>query len=339
MIGATSESFRSFAAEGLGVAPRDLTVMMIHRPHEDKNYVDQSIYFYFLPQQRYPAVVGKVGFDRDGARYLEREHRGLQALVSRGPAIPIESVPRPILYREISGNYLLLQSALKGDKIATWITPRARLNGRVTRLLQWAPRFSAALGNATRCDGGALVPVWTEEFSVKLDRTGRSRTLLETAARNVWEAFGKTFPAVLAHGDFCGENILEDGPRHGVIDWELCDELSLPAYDLLDLCLWLSFRTEGSGRWDPFNALDRVLNGRDFLAQEMRKALGEYAREMRFPARILPEVLALAWAGYCLKKFRYLQQDETGSFARARAGVRKILDTPPEFLSGEGGTA
>jgi len=46
-------------------------------------------------------------------------------------------------------------------------------------------------------------------------------------------------------------------------------------------------------------------------------------------------MLALGWAGFCLKKFRYLERDETGNFARARAGVRKILETPAEVLSGE----
>ena len=280
-----------------------------------------------------------MGFDPAGVLHLEREHRGLQVLRRAASGFPSDSVPRPLLYREVAGRHMLLQSGLKGEKVSAWINPRMRFNGRATRLLEWAGDWSASLGRATRGEAGGLVPVWTEDFSVKLDRTGRSRTLLEGAAREVWEGLGQTIPSVLAHGDFCGENILEDGPRYGVIDWELCDELSMPAYDLLDLCLWLSFRTEGGGRWDPFGALDRLLNGQDVLASEMRRALGQYALEMRFPARILPEILALAWAGYCLKKFRYLQQDETGSFARARAGVRKILDTPAELLTGDRGRA
>jgi len=329
-----SETYRDFAAMGLGVSPRDIAVMMIHRPHEDKNYADQSLYFFFLPQQRYPAAVGKVGFDLAGIKHLDREHRGLQALCQTGERLPAGSVPRPLLYREVAGRRMLLQSALKGEKISKWVTPRMRFNGRCTRLLKWAAEWSASLGKATRGEAGGLVPVWTEEFSVKLDRTGRSRTLLESAAREVWEGFGGSFPSVLAHGDFCGENILEDGLHYGVIDWELCDELSLPLFDILDICLWLAFRTEGSGRWDPFGALDRLLNGRDPLACELRRTLGRYANKMEFPTTILPPLMALGWAGFCLKKFRYLERDETGNFARARAGVRKILETPCDILSG-----
>jgi len=230
---------------------------------------------------------------------------------------------------------MLLQSALHGDKVSKWISPRARFGPRYARLLAWAAEWSANLGKSTRVEAGGLVPVWTEEFSVKLDRTGRSRALLETAAREVWDGFNSSFPSVLAHGDFCGENILENGAQYGVIDWELCDELSLPAYDLLDLCLWIAFRTEGDGRWDPFTALERLLKGRDPLARELRRTLGGYALRMEFAPSILPPLVALAWAGFCLKKFRYLEQDETGNFARARAGVRKILETPAEILAGE----
>src|SRR2546422_774263 len=101
------------------------------------------------------------------------------------------------------------------------LCPGTRLNGRLGRFLAWAADWSAALGRATRTDGGALVPAWTDEFNVKLDRTGRSRALLEEAARSVREGFGGNLPAVLAHGDFCGENILDDDEHYSVIDWEL----------------------------------------------------------------------------------------------------------------------
>lgn len=335
MIDVLSETYKQLAAQSMEVFPGQVSVLMIHRPHEDKNYADQSVYFFFLPRERFPSAVGKVGFDPAGAHYLEREHRGLQSLTERGKAIPADSVPRPLLYREVAGRQVLLQSALRGEKVASWLTPGLRLNGRLGRFLAWAADWNAALGRATRTDGGGLVPVWTEEFNVKLDRTGRSRRLLDGAARDVWERFGQTFPAVLAHGDFCGENILEHDEHYGVIDWELCDELSMPCYDILDLCLWIAFRTEGHLEPDPFAALERLLNGRDPLARELRCTLGRYAAAMGFQREILPPLVTLAWAGYCLKKFRYLERDETGHFARARIAVRKILDTPAEVLSGD----
>jgi len=75
----------------------------------------------------------------------------------------------------------------------------------------------------------------------------------------VSEGFGGKIPSVLAQGDFCGENILGDGERYGVIDWELCDEPSIPTYDIVDLCLWVAFRTEGHLEPDPFAALERLL--------------------------------------------------------------------------------
>jgi len=335
MIEALSEAYRRVAATGMGMPRGDVSVMLVHRPHEDKNYADQSVYLFFLPQERFPSAVGKVGFDPAGAHYLEREHRGLLSVNSLNGSLPPGSFPRPLLFREVAGRRFLLQSALRGEKVAHWVTPGMRMTSRCSKLLGWATEWTAALGRATRGEASALVPVWTEEFTRKLDRTGKCRALLETAARQVWDGFDRSFPSVLAHGDFCGENILEHEGQHGVIDWELCDELSVPTYDLLDFCLWIVFRTEGNGEVDPFGALERLLNGNDSLARELRSALGRYARRMGFPKELLPPMVTLAWAGYCLKKFHYLERDETGNFARARAGVRKILETPAAVLAGE----
>jgi len=335
VIEVLSQTFQELVTSGAPSRPGEVSIMMLHRSHEDKRYADQSIYFLFLPRERYPRAIGKVGFDPAGAHFLEREHRGLQSLSALGRSLPEESVPRPLLYREVVGRNLSLQTALRGEKVSSWIVPGMRKNARCERFLSWAASWCAALGRATTGDAGGLVPVWTEEFSVKMDRTGRSRELLETAARAVWDGFDQRFPSVMAHGDFCGENVLEEGRRYGVIDWELCDEMSVPSFDILDLCLWMIFRTEGQGVVDPFAALDRLLTGIDPLAWELRGTLGRYAEEMGFGRELLPPLVTLAWAGYCLKKYRALERDETGRFARARAGVRKILDTDPEVLCGD----
>jgi Phosphotransferase enzyme family len=335
MIDALSETYRELTAGAMGIPPKKVSVMMVHRAHEDKNYADQSVYFFFLGEDRLPSAVGKVGFDAAGAHYLEREHDGLQSLRARGGSLPAASVPRPLLYREINGRQVLLQSAVPGEKVATWLVPGVHLNGPLERFLSWAAEWSAALGRATLADGQGLIQGWIDDFSVKMDRTGRSRALLEDAARRVWEGSDGTHPAVLAHGDFCGENILGDAERYGVIDWELCDRLSVPGYDILDLCLWVVSRTEGHLEPDPFAALERLLHGDDPLARELRSTLGRYAGAMRIRRDLLPPLLTLAWTAYCLKKFRHLEQDESGHFARARVGVRKILRTPAMVLSGE----
>lgn len=334
MIHTLSETYKDVAAKALGIPAREVSVLMIHRPHEDKDYADQSVYLFFREREQFPSAVGKVGFDPAGAHYLEREHRGLLSLTERGKGILEASVPRLLHYGPVAGRQVLLQTALRGEKVSTWLTPGARLNGRLGRFLDWAADWSAALGRATRSDAESAVPAWIQEFSMKMDRTGRSRALLEGSVRRVSDGFGGRIPGVLAQGDFCGENILGDGERYGVIDWELCDEPSIPVYDILDLCLWVAFRTEGHLEPDPFAALERLLHGHDPLAWELRGTLGRYAAGMGFDTGLLPPLISLAWAGYCLKKFQHLDRDETGHFARARMGVRKILETPAAVLSG-----
>jgi phosphotransferase family enzyme len=335
MIEALSKTYREMAAGTMGIVPDQVSILMVHRPQEEKDYADQSVYLFFNSGESFPSAVGKVGFDPAGAHYLERERRGLETLGGCTTSIPAASVPRLLLYTEVAGRHALLQSALRGERVSTWLVPGMRLNGRLRRFLAWAADWSASLGRATRADRPELGPDWTEEFSQKMDRTRRSHSLIESAARTVFKGFGGRFPFVLAHGDFCGENILGDGERYGVIDWELCEQSSLPTYDILDLCLWVVTRIEGHVEPDPFAALERLIKGQDPLARELRVTLGRYAAGMEIGRDMLPPLMTLAWSGYCLSKFRYLERDETGHFARARVALRKILASSPDVLSGD----
>jgi len=59
MIEALSKTYGDFAAAGIGARRGDVSVMLVHRPHEDKNYADQSVYFFFLPREKFPIAVGR----------------------------------------------------------------------------------------------------------------------------------------------------------------------------------------------------------------------------------------------------------------------------------------
>src|SRR2546422_3315942 len=120
MIDALSNTYRELAAETMGVPAGKISILMVHRPHEEKDYADQSIYFFFLTGERFPSAVGKGGFDPAGAPYFERERRGLQSLGDRGKGIPASSVPRLLLYRGVGGGPPPLPNALRGGKGFPW---------------------------------------------------------------------------------------------------------------------------------------------------------------------------------------------------------------------------
>src|SRR2546422_8283049 len=114
MIDALSNTYRELAAETMGVPTGQVSILMVHRPHEEKDYADQSIYFFFLTGERFPSAVGKVGVDPAGAHYLGRGRRGLQSLGDREQAIPAAAGPPPLLYREGGGRPAPLPRALPG---------------------------------------------------------------------------------------------------------------------------------------------------------------------------------------------------------------------------------
>src|SRR2546426_11481386 len=105
MIDALSNTYRELAAETMGVPTGQVSILMVHRPHEEKDYADQSIYFFFLTGERFPSAVGKVGFDPAGAHYLGRGRRGLQSLGGRGKGVPAASGPRVYLLRGGGGGH------------------------------------------------------------------------------------------------------------------------------------------------------------------------------------------------------------------------------------------
>src|SRR2546428_11203573 len=98
MIDALSNTYRELAAETMGVPAGKISILMVHRPHEEKDYADQSIYFFFLTGERFPSAVGKVGFGPAGGPYFGRGGRGLQSLGGRGEAGPAPAVPRRFLF-------------------------------------------------------------------------------------------------------------------------------------------------------------------------------------------------------------------------------------------------
>src|SRR2546425_4184375 len=130
MIDALSNTYRELAAETMGVPAGKISILMVHRPHEEKDYADQSIYFFFLTGERFPSAVGKVGFDPAGAHYLDRGRRGLQSPGDREKAIPASSGPPPLLFRGVGGRHAPPPSALPGEKGSTWLIPGVRLHRR-----------------------------------------------------------------------------------------------------------------------------------------------------------------------------------------------------------------
>src|SRR2546422_5516264 len=116
MIDALSNTYRELAAETMGVPTGQVSILMVHRPHEEKDYADQSIYFFFLTGERFPSAVGKGGVDPAGDPYFDGEPPGLHSLGAREKADPPVPGARRLLHPGGRRRPPLLPRALPGGK-------------------------------------------------------------------------------------------------------------------------------------------------------------------------------------------------------------------------------
>lgn len=190
--------------------------------------------------------------------------------------------PVPLFFDTIDSFGVLGMSALPGNRISTWDERVDRLPALVDRLISF--HRSVHLGNM---DEDHSVRCFREPFEAVRKLKGYTE-IVATFGR-MGEAltplFQKTsLPRLPQHGDFYFDNILIDGERISVVDWEDFGEIFLPGYDLF--CLLLNF-------YDP---LDRQEGKRFFedscLGAAMRKGIEVYFRAFGLPPDLAGGILA-----------------------------------------------
>jgi aminoglycoside phosphotransferase (APT) family kinase protein len=99
---------------------------------------------------------------------------------------------------------------------------------------------------------------------------------------------------VLEHGDLSAPNLLLDGDRPGIVDWELGTRHGLPAADLFFFLGFVAFARDRAESADAARgALRRAFFGKDpWAAPRVRR----YAEAVGVPAVQLPALYVLAWA-------------------------------------------
>ena len=80
-----------------------------------------------------------------------------------------------------------------------------------------------------------------------------------------------------AHGDFCPKNLLVDGEKLNVVDWEYAFQDARPTFDLFYFCLKFGFWLFGQGREDGRRyAFKKTFLEENWLSNRVKKELGEF---------------------------------------------------------------
>jgi aminoglycoside phosphotransferase len=193
--------------------------------------------------------------------------------------------------------------------VVTPIVGRSRFNAsRLTpRRIEAAAHIFSLRGSGTTISDHLDFIIDDDEWD---DRRSAVRSATERAA-------DRLLPSGLLHGDFAPWNLIEDGERLGVIDWEHAQLGGLPFWDLWHFAVLtaISIRSVRMRR----SILD-ALRGEGRLAA----AIARYARICEVPAWIAPDVLLV----YLFRQGALVRE-------RARSGAndaRRAMDPWAELL-------
>ena len=174
-----------------------------------------------------PSFVAKLTADEAGARARA------EALTRLGPSAATAGalVPR-VLGHELGGRPAVVESPVPGtNAYAVLLAQPDRFTSVVDALTGWLERWSAATATEQVVTAGLLDELVLRPLGT-LERDGVRLSGLRSRLDRLGERLeGTSAPLVAVHRDLTMSNVLVDGDRVGVVDWEHATERGLPLTD------------------------------------------------------------------------------------------------------------
>lgn len=238
-----------------------------------------------------PAFVAKVA---TGASATEAAvlRRNLEILARAFEGEATAPVPRLLGSAERPWATVVFESVLEGRPLHVPDSP-----GALRALAFQASEWLLELHRRTGPGSLMLEPATVERLLIRPFDRYRARFrpgpqeagFLEQTARHARELAAHPFPLVLAHGDFCPPNLVAQGRRLGVLDWEAPLEPTLPAQDLIHFLACLGDYEE-------------VFFSSGSHARIARDVLLAYAQSLGLSVATLEALFAIFWIDYAVEK-------------------------------------
>ena len=206
--------------------------------------VSKACFFAFAddePSPRYIVKIPRSPFYNEGLMQEVRTIKRLRTTVSEDIRA---TLPGPMHVVRLSGHCVVVEPVIPGQPMDSLIRPdkpldRSRTNvlmalahGWLMQIQQEAPHRKGTL-DAGMISEHILEPL--SAASVSADLTTAEEDYIDYLRRIARTLEGQDMPLYLYHGDFRAGNILVDGGRVAVLDWEFSRPLAPPLLD------WFSF--------------------------------------------------------------------------------------------------
>ena len=200
-------------------------------------------WFIFSAGSTQPALVARVSRSAGGDNRTAHEHTALVALSRLGPEIA-DHVPPAVALWQVAGHAVSLQRYVPGDALARSIRGSGA-KAAITNAIEACAPFLVHLARRTS-DGS--YPMRQHPFLVALGDRAESvvaaagcpastRDLVESMLALARSAPDEVIPAVAHHGDLNIADILVDGQRLWITDWEWFVSEGIPLLDLMTIAI------------------------------------------------------------------------------------------------------
>jgi len=228
---------------------------------------------WFSDGEPFPRVVTKVYQRIDTPT---REFANLQRAYAASSS---GSVPQPFDLASRDGFWLLWMAGVPGSRPR--VVDDATLSGAMSMIgeLHGALRHAPAIDQKNRHAQFVQRPLEAISAFGEASSVTDGCARLATEASPAWIAL---LPVIPQHGDLYIDNLLSDGGRWYLTDWEIFGEIDLPAYDAFTF-LYSALRRVSSapGTWNTS------------VANRLPSLLNEYARQVDLSAESLRLLLPL----------------------------------------------
>jgi len=238
------------------------------------------VLLWFHNEDKFPRVATKLCSEK---RILKREFESLEQVHPCAPGL----VPKPLDFGQQGGFWALWMEGAPGSSpLPQDYTPER---------LQLLTQTLASMHQAIRDQGKPLSP---ERFRrMVLDpldtiaRVGQAASVRKGCAdlrARISAEWMDSLPVIPQHGDLFSGNLLSDGDRWHIVDWESFGTVDFPFYDLLTL-LVSRLTTQGQTveRWDPV------------LVKHVPELVESYAAKLGLSPAAVSLLLPLTLANWC----------------------------------------
>lgn len=199
------------------------------------------LFFLFVEGEPRPAYALKVNRNPDYPDAIEREYRNYSAIYARVGGDP--AIPRPLFCAPIGDRRVLCETVVAGRRCEDryfsvrrgWRRRRA-IERFLERAMAWAGEFHRRTRVASPVIDAGIVEDEFERplvaFAARPDVGGPLAERLHAFTARLPRLAGMRWPVTAVHGDFDHGNILLEGDRVGVVDWEDCRGEGNPFVDL-----------------------------------------------------------------------------------------------------------